>query len=138
MMIRVAAGALMLAALVPASVPSDTAAASTASATGHDHYNEAARRVAREISCRRIDVHGALTGYHDAATCYLGGERVSLITFRSAAQQRRFKRSINSWGYGANSWWASGKGAIVLPDDTREKDVARLAARRLPGVLKHQ
>lgn len=111
-----------------------TAASAASTRAAHRHYEERARRVAREIDCRNIFSLGALQGYYDAAKCDIRGERVDLITFASAAQQRRFIRNVDLGG--RNYWWANGTGALVAPVGRSEKDAAEAAARRLPGDLK--
>lgn len=144
MNIRLGVAAALLPMLIAGQsiAPSATAAPSEDGATvpsastraAHRHYEERARRVAREIDCRNIFSLGALQGYYDAAKCDIRGERVDLITFASAAQQRRFIRNVDFGG--RNYWWANGKGALVAPVGRSEKDAAKAAARRLPGDLK--
>lgn len=122
-------GTPSVASAVTASIPAAPAVA------GHgQHYDESARRVAREIDCTDFYFLGSLTGIHEAAKCNIRGERVDLITFKSAAQQRRFVRRIDLGG--RRYWWANGQGALVAPVGNSEKEAAQAAARRLPGVLK--
>ncbi len=102
---------------------------------GHSqHYHELARRVAHEIDCGDYFALGALTGYYDGGKCTIRHERVNILTFKNAAQQRRFLRNMD---FGPRRyWWASGHGAIILPVGRSEKAAARAAAQRLPGALK--
>ena len=140
MNLRLGAVALILSALVtslgasPASardLPSGTVSERAGSS---QHYHELARRVAHEIDCVDYFALGALMGYYDGGKCTIRHERVNILTFKNAAQQRRFLRNMD---FGPRRyWWASGHGAIILPVGRSEKDAARAAAQRLPGALK--
>lgn len=135
MNLRLGAVAVLAAALA-ASPLAPSAEAADGARTGHrQHYGESFRHVAREIGCGNIFVYGALTGYHDAGRCDIAHERVTIITFTSAAQERRFTRHPDFGG--PRYWWVKGAGAIVLPVGRSEHDAAQEAARRLPGDLRH-
>ena len=113
-----------LALLVP-TVPAAQAA--------HDHYGESARKVAREIHCKRFEP-GSLALDMDSGMCRVKGKRVHVITFRGRRQQRTWNK-VAHWGLQPDHWWANGKGAIVTaPHGNRP--AAKIGARRLPGVLK--
>ncbi len=141
MNIRLGAAAVLASALVvttlgsPSASARDLPTAAASARAGHSqHYHELARRVSREIDCVDYFALGALTGYYDGGKCTIRHERVGIITFKSAAQQRRFLRNVD---FGPRRyWWASGHGAIILPDGRSEKAAAQAAARRLPGALK--
>jgi hypothetical protein len=105
-----------------------------AAPAAHDHYEESARKVAREIHCKHFR-HANVALASDAGRCRLKGKRVYVITFRSRRQQRKWNE-VAHWGLRPDHWWANGKGAIVTARDGN-RAAARIGARRLPGVLKH-
>ena len=105
-----------------------------AAPAAHDHFGESARKVAREIHCKRFNrVNLALD--KAAGACRVKGERVYVITFQSRRQQRRWNK-VARGGLRPDHWWANGKGAVVTARNGN-RAAARIGARRLPGVLKH-
>ncbi|MGH3506837.1 MAG: hypothetical protein ACRDO2_06500 [Nocardioidaceae bacterium] len=104
-----------------------------AALAAHDHFGESARKVAREIHCKRF-VRGNLVLDMDSGVCRVKGERVYVITFRSRRQQRKWNEVAHT-GLQPDHWWANGKGAIVTARNGN-RAAARIGARRLPGVLK--
>ena len=125
-------GKIVIAFIAALAVLLPTAPAAEAA---HSHYGESARKVAREIGCKRFHRTGAGALNMDAGVCWVNGKRVNVITFRGPKQQR-------DWNTGArlmlptSHWWANGRGALVTARNGN-KPAARIGARRLPGVLRH-
>ena len=105
-----------------------------AAPAAHDHFGESARKVAREIHCKRFH-RTNLALDMDSGVCRVKGRRVYVLTFRSRRQQRRWNE-VARWGLRPDHWWANGQGAIVTAGNGN-RAAARLGARRLPGALKH-
>lgn len=120
--------AVILVGALTLGVPSPVVAA-------HTHYDESARKVAREINCKNFRRTGGGEFHKDAGICWLKGKRVNVITFRGPGQQRDWN-AVARYGLPSNHWWANGEGAVVTARNGN-KPAARIGARRLPGVLKH-
>ncbi|MFC6286218.1 hypothetical protein ACFP3Q_07950 [Nocardioides sp. GCM10027113] len=124
-------GVISLVAAVALLAPAMPAAV----AAPHNHYGESARKVAREINCKRFDRNGSGHFNKDSGVCWVKGKRVNVITFRGPRQQRDwndYAKALLPDGH----WWANGKGALVTARNGN-KPAAKIGAKRLPGVLKH-
>ncbi len=105
-----------------------------APAHAHKFYGETAKKAAKKINCKDYRVNDEVENGR-MGTCKLNGTRVNIFTFQNKAAQEEWnlvaKESLPS-----DHWYATGKGAAVTHKFGKKKP-AKVAAKRMPGVLRH-
>jgi hypothetical protein len=112
-----------------------TALPSPASASGHSHFGEGSREVAREIGCKRWHGTGGSDYVKSGGICWVKGKRVNVLTFTGPKQERTWNRLVLVM-FGKHFFWARGTGAVVVAKNGN-RPAARIGAHRLPGIVVH-